>query len=52
MDEIIEELLNKIRDEIEVLPNANPSYTHSCDVVDREDVLYIINKYKDIYCAK
>ncbi len=38
--------LDKIRAEIEALPNANPSYTHTCDVVDREDVLDIIDKYK------
>lgn len=39
------EHLNKIKAEIEALPNANPSYTHTCDVVDREDVIDIIDKY-------
>lgn len=39
-------VLNMIRAEIEALPNINPSYTHTCDVVDREDVLDIIDKYK------
>lgn len=40
------DVLKKIREEIEVLSNANPSYTHTCDVVDREDVLDIIDKYR------
>ncbi len=40
------EVLDKIKAEIEALSNANPSYTHTCDVVDREDVLDIIDKYK------
>lgn len=39
------EHLNKIKAEIEALSNANPSYTHTCDVVDREDVIDIIDKY-------
>ena len=39
-------ILNKIRADIETMPNANPSYTHTCDVVDREDLLGIIDKYK------
>ena len=39
-------VLEKIKAEIEALSNANPSYTHTCDVVDREDVLDIIDKYK------
>ena len=38
-------VLEKIKAEIEALSNANPSYTHTCDVVDREDVLDIIDKY-------
>lgn len=38
-------VLEKIKEEIEALSNANPSYTHTCDVVDREDVLDIIDKY-------
>ena len=41
-----EPILDKIRAEIEALPNANPSYTHTCDVVDREDVFDIIDEYK------
>lgn len=40
------DMLKKIREEIEALSNANPSYTHTCDVVDREDVLDIIDKYR------
>lgn len=38
-------VLEKIKAEIEALSNANPSYNHTCDVVDREDVLDIIDKY-------
>ena len=38
-------VLEKIKEEIGALSNANPSYTHTCDVVDREDVLDIIDKY-------
>ena len=38
--------LDKIRAEIESLSNANPSYWHSGDMVDREDVLDIIDKYR------
>ena len=38
-------MIEKIRAEIEALTNANPSYTHTCDVVDRDDVLDIIDKY-------
>lgn len=41
----LQEHLNKIKSEIEALSNANPSYTHTCDVVDREDVIDIIDKY-------
>ena len=39
-------VLDKIKAEVKALSNANPSYTHTCDVVDREDVLEIIDKYK------
>ena len=39
-------LLNKIRAEIKALSNANPSYWHSGDMVERDDVLEIIDKYK------
>ena len=41
-----EDILDKIRAEIEALPNADPSYPHTCDVVDREDVFDIIDEYK------
>jgi len=39
-------VLDKIKAEIESLSNANPSYWHSGDMVEREDVLQIIDKYK------
>ena len=39
-------LLNKIRAEIKALSNANPSYWHSGDMVERDNVLEIIDKYK------
>ena len=39
--------LDKIRAEIKSLSNANPSYWHSGDMVDRDDVLDIIDKYKE-----
>lgn len=38
-------VIEAIRQEIEKLPNDNPSYWHTCDVVDREDVLEIIDKH-------
>ena len=41
------EVLDKIRAEIEALSNANPSYWHGGDMVDRDDVLEIIDSYKD-----
>lgn len=41
-----ENVLDKITVEIESLSNANPSYWHSGDMVDREEVLEIIDKYK------
>ena len=34
-----------IKGEIRKMPNRNPSYTHTCDVVDREDVLDIIDNH-------
>lgn len=40
------EVLDKIRAEIASLSNANPSYWHSGDMVEREEVLDIIDKYK------
>lgn len=41
-----EERLDKIAAEIKALSNANPSYWHSGDMVDRDDVLQIIDKYR------
>lgn len=41
-----EPILDKIRAEIESLSNANPSYWHSGDMVEREEVFEIIDKYK------
>lgn len=41
-----ESILDKIRAEIEALSNANPSYWHSGDMVEREEVFEIIDKYK------
>lgn len=41
-----ESVLDKMRTEVKALPNANPSYSGYIDVVDREDVLEIIDKYK------
>ena len=38
--------IEQIRAEIELLSNANPSYWHSGDMVEREEVLDIIDKYK------
>ena len=39
--------LEKISAEIESLSNANPSYWYSGDMVEREEVLEIIDKYKE-----
>ena len=41
------EIFDKIRDEIVHLNNANPSYSHTLDVVNREEVLEIIDSYKE-----
>lgn len=41
------DVLDKVRAEVKTLPNANPSYSGYIDVVDREDVLEIIDKYKE-----
>ena len=38
---------DKIRAEIKSLSNDNPSYWNKCDVVDRERVLEIIDKYRE-----
>lgn len=46
-DSKVNEVLNKIRAEIQALSNANPSYWHGGDMVDRDDVLEIIDSYKD-----
>lgn len=37
--------IDNIRQEIRKLSNANPSYWHTCDVIEREEVLDIIDKY-------
>lgn len=39
-------LLDKIRAEIKSLQNANPLYWHSGDMVERDEVFEIIDKYK------
>lgn len=39
-------MLDKIRAEIKALSNSNPSYWHSGDMVDRDDVLEILDNYK------
>lgn len=41
------DVLDKIRAEIKSLQNANPSYWHSGDMVDRDDVFEIIDKYRN-----
>lgn len=38
-------VIEDIKQEIRKLSNANPSYWHTCDVIEREDVLDIIDKY-------
>ena len=40
------DVLDKIKEEIKALSNANPSYWHSGDMVEREEVFDIIDKYK------
>ena len=40
-------VLDKIRNEIKALSNANPSYWHSGDMVERVDVLEIIDEYTE-----
>jgi hypothetical protein len=42
----VNEILDKIRAEIRALSNANPSYWHSGDMVERDEVLEILDKYK------
>lgn len=37
--------VEEIKAEIKLLPNANPSYWNRCDVVDREEVLELIDKH-------
>ena len=34
---------SKLRDKVGKLPNANPSYSHTCDVVERKDVFDLID---------
>ena len=41
----LDSFLKGIKGEIRKMPNRNPSYTHTCDVVDREDVLDIIDNH-------
>lgn len=41
----LEKVLGDIKAEIRKMPNRNPSYSHTCDVVDREDVLDIIDSH-------
>ena len=38
-------VLEDIKEEIRKMPNRNPSYSHTCDVVDREDVFDIIDSH-------
>lgn len=40
------DVLDKITAEIKALSNANPSYWHSGDMVEREEVFEIIDKYR------
>ena len=40
-----EKVFEDIKAEIDKLPNRNPSYSHTCDVVDREDVFDIIDSH-------
>lgn len=37
--------LEKIKDEINEMSNANPSYWYTCDVVDRADLIDMIDNY-------
>lgn len=41
-----ETVFDKIRAGIEELPNANPSYWHGGDMVNRDDALEIIDRYE------
>ena len=41
------DILDKIRAEIKSLSNANPSYWHSGDMIERDEVLDIIGKYRE-----
>ena len=41
-----EPVFGKIIEDIKLLPNANPSYWHRGDMVYRDDVFNIIDKYK------
>ena len=42
-----EPVLDKIKAEIKALSNANPSYWHSGDMVDRDEVLEVLDKYRE-----
>ena len=37
---------------IKELPNANPSYSHDCDVVDRADLIYIVERLEAVQPKK
>ncbi len=39
---------NEIRKAIEELSNANPSYSHTCDVVERDEVFEIIDGASEV----
>ena len=41
----LEQVLQEIRQEIEQMQNANPSYWNTCDVVDRAELLEIIDEH-------
>ena len=41
-----ETVFDKIRAGIEELPNANPSYWHGGDMVNRDDALEIVDRYE------
>ena len=41
-----ESVFDKMTSEIESLPDLNPSYWHHCYLLDRNEVLDIIDKYK------
>ena len=42
--EIVKPYFDRLKAKINELSNANPSYWHQCDVVDREDVIDLIDE--------